>query len=751
MKITADNTSDGSEGRNYARDFWNSDDLTFTTGSGWDAVKPGVGRYHGGSNDGIPSTFAGPVFSDDFETNSTARWDSETDTGSNFNVNTGSKYWGSYGAEVTVGATAGYVTDTATSRAAPMSLRARFYLDPNSITMATNDEFTVLAQGTSATPNYAVNLNYDGANYRVRACLLNDAGSLECSGYVNINDAFNAIEAEWRIVNTTGSVRIWVNGAFGSADYTVDAGTRAAADFLLGNVSGRDAGTSGSIYVDDFKWTYVGKKMGSTSFDVQDGAYGAVAANNEVNLDLDGGTYTRYKPAFKIKSWRNGVSDSYGGTTLEGAALADGTDYNASLKPVTSSYFGDEVVFETSLDSATAITSPIVGSGPAAVDSVSANFAYVLGRYGNAVAMSGSSTDVDFPTSGNFDINNGAAEFWLRTGFTESDNVYSSIFGFYNSGVGDYFEIVKEDASGTSCSSNSNCLVFTVWNNNSVQASVYFTTSEYSATYGEWHHVRIAWDGTLSTTDDLQLYWDGQKAANRVGAAGAFDPSVISVPSAIYIGNEGETSTGAVGTYDEFRMYDDAAGSSDEAIDTLAAGGDATDANEYLNDATNDYTVDLVDDDANNRAEYLFIGSDERFNGLNVDLATLGVGSSLDLGWEYWNGTAWTDLESVAGFTDGTSNFTADGAVYWSVEPTNWAPYSVNYSPDLYFVRVHLEGGTYSTNPIEDQILTDIVVFQYLGNVSSNAQTLDIVVPEYLLILAVALPVGVGLVRRKRI
>jgi hypothetical protein len=69
-----------------------------------------------------------------------------------------------------------------------------------------------------------------------------------------------------------------------------------------------------------------------------------VAANNEVNLDLDGGTYTRYKPAFKIKSWRNGVSDSYGGTTLEGAALADGTDYNASLKPVTSSYFGDEVV-----------------------------------------------------------------------------------------------------------------------------------------------------------------------------------------------------------------------------------------------------------------------------------------------------------------------------------------------------------------------------------------------------------------------
>jgi len=89
--------------------------------------------------------------------------------------------------------------------------------------------------------------------------------------------------------------------------------------------------------------------------------------------------------------------------------------------------------------------------------------------------------------------------------------------------------------------------------------------------------------------------------------------------------------------------------------------GDTADVKEYLFDEENDYILDFdsVDADATERGEYLFLGADTMFAGLNVDLATNGASSgSLNLVWEYWNGTSWADLESISGFTDNTSNLT---------------------------------------------------------------------------------------------
>jgi len=108
-------------------------------------------------------------------------------------------------------------------------------------------------------------------------------------------------------------------------------------------------------------------------------------------------------------------------------------------------------------------------------------------------------------------------------------------------------------------------------------------------------------------------------------------------------------------------------------------------------------------------------------------LSTAGAGVAAGaMVWEYWNGAtgAWADLEAVGGFTDQTSSFTKNGTVLWTSDPGGWAPYSVNGGPDLYYVRAHLPtGASYSTSPVEYLIKTDILLFQYCGEIMAAAQT----------------------------
>ena len=77
-------------------------------------------------------------------------------------------------------------------------------------------------------------------------------------------------------------------------------------------------------------------------------------------------------------------------------------------------------------------------------------------------------------------------------------------------------------------------------------------------------------------------------------------------------------------------------------------------------------------------------------------------GGALAITWEYWDGTSWT---SLAGVTDGTSNFTAavaDGqAVTWT-EPTDWARTTVNGTTG-YYVRGRVSAGAFGVDPIYDQ------------------------------------------------
>ena len=163
------------------------------------------------------------------------------------------------------------------------------------------------------------------------------------------------------------------------------------------------------------------------------------------------------------------------------------------------------------------------------------------------------------------------------------------------------------------------------------------------------------------------------------------------------------------------------------ATSTARANGGLAGATEFLADASpaRNFTLDL------SGTNHLYFGSDSRFRGLNVLLATAGAGTGLDLQWDYWNGATWASLEGVAGFTDQTANFTRGGTVFWTADPGSWAKRTLvaGDSLPLFWVRVSRVAGSYTTNPVEAQIKTDILLFQYCGDVTVDFETFTFFAP----------------------
>ena len=103
--------------------------------------------------------------------------------------------------------------------------------------------------------------------------------------------------------------------------------------------------------------------------------------------------------------------------------------------------------------------------------------------------------------------------------------------------------------------------------------------------------------------------------------------------------------------------------------------------------------------------DYIALGFAQQFSRLTFDNlnGVQGVGSGLATVWEYWTGSVWA---SLAGVTDGTSEFTtavADGQTLTFTIPSDWARTSLDGSAQLYFVRLRITAGTYTTNPVYDQ------------------------------------------------
>ncbi len=447
-----------------------------------------------------------------------------------------------------------------------------------------------------------------------------------------------------------------------------------------------------------------------------------------LDFDIDGSAGTpRYKPFFKIRQWRSFVEAPT--FTVEGAVPSKNADYRAAVKPFARAQFDQDLTWYSRLEAPSDVTSPDVGTGGAVVG---ADFPAIPPyRHGYNARFDTDGERISIPTAQNFSSNEGSIEFWYLPSYDYGSGVVTDDMGLFGYEIDptNYFYAYHEPYAGGAGTDEG--LFFEI----GVGGTLYSTGLGAGPSFpvrwraNEWVHLRFVWRSDPGAL--LQIWVNGQFVSPV--PTGSY-PVAAAVPANFHIGDRqfGGFVNNAQGRIDEFRIY-----SSANTPTPLAHGGLATDAREHLSNAAQDYTFTFAQEDASHRGEYLYLGADAKFRGINVSLDTPGIGAGLDLEWQYWQetfpapGGQWADLEAVPGFTDQTNNLTqAAGTIFWASDPTDWAPYSLSGGPDLYYVRARLKSGSYSGQfPRENVIKTDILLFQYCHDITAAAQTFAFAVP----------------------
>jgi hypothetical protein len=202
------------------------------------------------------------IFADGFESGSLSAWSASRIDGGDLSASAAAALAGNNGLQVTVDDTiAIYVTDELPN--AEMHYRARFYLHPNSISTDGQDFYIFTGYDTSSV--FQVQLRFSTGNYQIRLRQQNDSNATTSTAWININNALNVIEIEWWAASAAGAnnggINLWIDGNLSGSLSGLDNDIRRIEYVRLGAVSGLNAGTLGTYYLDSFesrRQTYIG-------------------------------------------------------------------------------------------------------------------------------------------------------------------------------------------------------------------------------------------------------------------------------------------------------------------------------------------------------------------------------------------------------------------------------------------------------------------------------------------------------------
>jgi hypothetical protein len=153
--------------------------------------------------------------------------------------------------------TAMYARDD--SPAAESRYRARFYFNPNSISMGTSD-YTYPLEGRDSANNTVLRVQFknSASGYQLQARAFDSTlANWVTTAYVPITNATHVVEVDW---GNDGHLNFWVDGiqqgsltGINNSIYNIDS-VRVGATFITATVSG-------SYYIDNFesrRQTYIG-------------------------------------------------------------------------------------------------------------------------------------------------------------------------------------------------------------------------------------------------------------------------------------------------------------------------------------------------------------------------------------------------------------------------------------------------------------------------------------------------------------
>ena len=203
------------------------------------------------------------IFADGFESGNFSAWSASMTNGGNLSVSPNAALVGNYGLQTTITSTISmYVRDDSPN--AEPRYRARFYFNPNSISMATGD-YAYLLQGhdTSNKVILFIQFNRSSTSYQLRARAY-DSGlaTYVNTPYVNITNAMHMVEVDW---GSDGHLTFWVDEVqqgnltgINNSIYRMES-VRLGAPFMAGTA------ITGTYYLDAFEshqFTYIGPVAG---------------------------------------------------------------------------------------------------------------------------------------------------------------------------------------------------------------------------------------------------------------------------------------------------------------------------------------------------------------------------------------------------------------------------------------------------------------------------------------------------------
>jgi hypothetical protein len=157
-----------------------------------------------------------------------------------------------------------YVTDNTPN--AEARYRARFYFDPNSISMASGNSLYIFYGYTSGGAVVVrVEFGWSGSSYRIRAAVRDNSNNWITSSWFTITDTRHSIEFYWQAATgagaNNGGLTLWIDGTQQANLTGINNNLRRIDYIQLGAVAGIDNRTRGTTYFDAFESrrnTYIG-------------------------------------------------------------------------------------------------------------------------------------------------------------------------------------------------------------------------------------------------------------------------------------------------------------------------------------------------------------------------------------------------------------------------------------------------------------------------------------------------------------
>ncbi|HZM21117.1 MAG TPA: hypothetical protein VFC02_05200, partial [Anaerolineales bacterium] len=218
------------------------------------------------------------IFKDGFESGNFSAWTSSNTNSGNLSISPSAALFDVYGMRAVLTGTGSPIPGMDVTDDRPTletHYRARFYFDPNSITMASGDlhdifqGYVYLPETATFTNILQVQFRYSSNSYQVRARTLLDDGTTwqpnTSQSWNIITDGPHYLELEWVAASAAGAnngqLNFWVDGVQKANLTNIDNDTRLIDRAKLGPTSGLDVGTSGTYYFDAFesrRQTYIG-------------------------------------------------------------------------------------------------------------------------------------------------------------------------------------------------------------------------------------------------------------------------------------------------------------------------------------------------------------------------------------------------------------------------------------------------------------------------------------------------------------